>query len=64
MYDLVGINGNAFNVMGYVLTAMKEQGFSKKEQEAYTDAAMSGDYDHLICVSMDMVEQCNKRAEA
>ena len=32
-YDLVGIDGNAFNVMGYVRRAMKECGFSKDEIE-------------------------------
>ena len=33
MYDLVGVDGNAFSIMAYVRRAMREQGFSKKEIE-------------------------------
>lgn len=61
MYDLVGIDGNAYSVMGYVRKAMKESGFSEQEIKAYTDDAMSGDYDHLLCVSVEMVDKCNER---
>lgn len=64
MYDLVGVDGNAFSVMAYVLRAMREQGFSKHEQEDYRSDAMSGDYNHLLCVSFEMVERCNERAES
>ena len=59
-YDLVGIDGNAFNVMGYVRRAMKECGFSKDEIEAYTKDATSGDYNHLLVVSMDIIDKCNE----
>lgn len=31
-FSLVGIDGNAFNIMAYVKTAMREAGFSKKER--------------------------------
>lgn len=63
-YNLVGIDGNAYSVMGYVRSAMKEQGFTKAEIEEYTKDAMSDDYNHLLCVSMDAVEKCNERAAA
>ena len=63
MYDLVGIDGNAYSVMGYVQRAMKEQKFSKEEIDAYLNDAMSSDYDHLLCVSVAMVEKCNERCE-
>lgn len=59
-YNLVGIDGNAFNVMGYVRNAMRETGFSKKEIEAYTKDCMSGDYDRLLCISAEMIERCNR----
>ena len=59
-YDLVGIDGNAFNVMGYVRRAMKECGFSKDEIEAYTKDATSSDYNHLLVVSMDIIDKCNE----
>lgn len=66
-YNLVGINGNAYCVMGYVTTAMKEvcrktgySNFGKHAQDAYLADAMSGDYDHLLCVSAQMIDKCNK----
>ena len=58
-YDLVGVDGNAFSVMGYVVNAMRQCGMSKEERDKYKKAAMSSDYDHLICVSCDMIERCN-----
>lgn len=59
-YDLVGVDGNAYSVMGYVIRAMKECGMSKEEQSAYQTKATSGDYNNLICVSMEMIDKCNE----
>ena len=61
-YNLVGIDGNAYSIMGYVTDAMREEGFSKAERDEYLRDAMSADYNHLLCVSIDYVEQCNERA--
>ena len=61
-YDLVGIDGNAFSVMGYVDKAMFEQGFTKAERTAYQKRAMSGDYDNLLCESVQMIDMCNEIA--
>lgn len=60
-YCLVGVDGNAYAVMGYVRNAMKECGFDESEIKAYLDDAMSSDYNHLLCVSVDMVDKCNER---
>lgn len=60
-YSLIGVDGNAYCIMGYVTKAMKESGFSKEERDAYLADAMSDDYNHLLCVSVDIVEQCNER---
>jgi len=62
-YDLVGIDGNAFCIMGYVVKAMKECGFSKSERDAYYNDATSSDYDHLLCVSVGMIDKCNDIAD-
>ncbi len=62
-YCLVGVNGNAFVVMGYVSKAMRECGFEKSEIDAYVKKATSGDYDNLLCVSMEYVDKCNERVE-
>ena len=59
-YDLVGIDGNAFSVMGYVLKAMKECKMSKEEQSDYQTKAMSGDYNNLLAVSVEMIDKCNE----
>ena len=62
-YTLVGVDGNAYAVMAYVKRAMREVGMSQEQRTAYIDAAMSDDYHHLLCVSMDMLEKCNERLE-
>lgn len=58
-YDLVGVDGNAYSIMGYVQKAMKECGFSQEEIKEYLDDAKSSDYNHLLVVSMDMIDKCN-----
>lgn len=59
-YDLVGVDGNAFAVMGYVLKAMQECKMSKEEQSDYQTKAMSGDYNNLLAVSIKMIDKCNE----
>lgn len=63
MYTLEGIDGNAYAVVGYVRRAMKEVGFTKVEIEDFDTRAKSGDYDNLLHVSLEMVYECNERAE-
>lgn len=60
-YTLVGVDGNAFSVMAYTKTVMKKSGFSNEEVTEYLSKATSGDYNNLLCVSMEMIEECNKR---
>jgi hypothetical protein len=60
MYDLVEINGNAFNIMGYVAHAMRECKKPKAEIDAYYANAKSADYDHLLAVSIEMVDKLNE----
>jgi len=60
-YSLVGIDGNAYSIMGYVKEAMREQGFSKEERDKYLQEAMSSDYNNLLVVSMKYIDQCNER---
>lgn len=60
-YCLVGVDGNAYAVMGYVSRAMKETGFSKEEINKYTSEATSSDYNNLLRVSMDYIDKCNKK---
>lgn len=60
-YDLVGIDGNAYSIMGYVQKAMKEQGFSQEEIKSYLDDAKSSDYNHLLQVSVQAIDECNAK---
>lgn len=59
-YTLVGVNGNAFSVMGYVSNAMRECKFTRQEIDEYRKKAMSGNYDNLIAVSLDYIDKCNE----
>ena len=62
-YCLVGVDGNVYAVMGYVSLAMQETGFTKDEINSYRKEAMSGDYNNLLCVSMEYIDKCNERLE-
>lgn len=57
-YSLVGVDGNAFSVMGYTARALKREGLGDLVDKMHKEA-MSGDYDHLIAVCMDYIEIAN-----
>lgn len=63
MYSLVGIDGNAYSLMGYTQDAMAEQGFSKEEIDVFLKDATSGNYNHLVGVCYMKVRECNERAK-
>ena len=70
---LVGVDGNAFCIMGTVSGWMEEtydlakqrsdeegmKSFNEDAVTAYTSNAMSSDYDHLLRVSVEMVDKIN-----
>lgn len=58
-YNLVGVDGNAYSVMGYVRNAMRREGRTKEEIAKYTEDATSGDYNNLLMVSAEMVDELN-----
>ena len=53
---LIGNDGNAFAIMGSVKKALKQAGADKEYIDQYFKDAMSGDYDHLLQVSMKYVD--------
>ena len=59
-YTLVGVDGNAFAIMGYVRTAMKSAKMTKEDIDAYTKDATSSDYNHLLVVSCEMIDKVNE----
>lgn len=54
--QLSGRDGNAHAILGRVRTALLEAGCPKADIDRYTAEATSGDYDHLLQVTMDWVE--------
>jgi len=52
---LIGQNGNAFSVMGNVKRALKRAGADQEYIDQYLEEAISGDYNHLLTVSMKYV---------
>lgn len=59
-YTLVGVDGNAFSIMGYVRSAMKRAKMTSQDIDAYTKDATSSDYNHLLVVSCEMIDKVNK----
>ena len=59
-YTLIGVDGNAFSVMGYVCNAMKQEGKTKEQIDAYLTDAKSNDYYHLLAVSHVTLEALNE----
>lgn len=60
MYSLVGVNGNAFSIMGYVSRVMKHNKYSPQEIDDYVKSATSGNYDNLLQVSLKMIDELNE----
>ena len=50
--DLVGVDGNALSVVGYVAQGLKDAGNSREVIDTYRREALSGDYDNVLRVSM------------
>ena len=53
---LAGHDGNAFSIMGRVKKALVRSGADKEYIDQYLSEATSGDYDHLLVVSMEYVD--------
>ena len=54
--QLVGLDGNAFSIIGAVKRAMRAAGFSAKAQGEMVEAAMSGDYNNVLQTAMKWTE--------
>ena len=51
--DLVGLDGNAFALMGAFQKQARREGWTKDEIKIVLDKCTSGDYDNLIITLMD-----------
>lgn len=54
--NLLGLDGNAFSLIGTFIRQAKKEGWSQEEIDAVKKEAMSGDYDHLLSTLMDHCE--------
>ena len=61
-YSLVGVNGNAFSVMGYTARALKREGLRDLVDEMHKEATAGG-YDNLLMVCMRYIDMANEKAE-
>lgn len=59
-YTLIGINGNAYSIMGYVRVAMDDANMTNDDIDAYVKDATSSDYNHLVAVSCEMIDKVNE----
>lgn len=53
---LVGLDGNAFALMGAFSKAARKQGWEKKEIDVVLEKCQSGDYDNLLRTLMEVCE--------
>jgi hypothetical protein len=53
--NLIGQDGNAFNLLALAQNAMRRGGVQPEDIEAFLTEAMSGDYDHLLRTIMEYV---------
>lgn len=53
--QLTGRDGNAYVIMGAVVSAMRTAGCTPEDIETYQVESMVGDYDHLLRVAMQTV---------
>ena len=51
--ELVGADGNAFNVLGLAKRAAQAAGWPKEDFDAFLQKAISGNYDHLLQTVME-----------
>lgn len=62
MYSLVGVDGNAFAIMGYTANALKRTGHRDLIDRMHEEAT-SGDYYNLIAVCNEYIKIANSGLE-
>lgn len=60
---LIGEDGNAFAILSRVRRALRDAGASDEYVERYVREATSGDYDRLLAVTMEYVDEANGNTE-
>lgn len=55
--NLVGLDGNAFSIIGAFSRAARRQGFNKEEIDSVINVAKQGDYDHLLNTFLENTQE-------
>tara|TARA_B100000927_G_C16371409_1_gene431627 strand:+ start:226 stop:513 length:288 start_codon:yes stop_codon:yes gene_type:complete len=55
--SLIGIDGNAMNVMGYVSRQLRRAGWPSEDINQVTAHMMSGDYNNVIVTGVAVLEE-------
>lgn len=58
--NLVGVNGNAFMIMGVFRKQAKKEGWTPEEIEDVMAEAKNGDYNHLLATIENHCEPLNE----
>lgn len=54
--ELVGVDGNAYAIMGVFSRQARREGWTQDEIDQVLEEAQSGDYDHLLSTIMTYCE--------
>lgn len=54
--QLVGTDGNALNIIGKVIRALRHNGVPADRVSAFSEEATSGDYDNVLATAMKWVD--------
>lgn len=54
---LVGVDGNAFSLMGHFSKCARKQGWNQSEIDKVMQEAMAGDYDNLLRILSSYCEK-------
>lgn len=46
--QLLGLDGNAFSILGRVMSAMRDEGIAQEEIDLFLKEATGGNYDELL----------------
>jgi len=60
--DLVGVNGNAYMIMGVFRRQAKKEGWTQTEIDLVINEAKSGDYNHLLATIVNHCEANEKES--
>lgn len=61
---LIGVDGNAYSLMGHFSSKAREQGWNKADINEVTNMAMEGDYNHLIRTLMTYIDDSETTCDA